>query len=516
MALDLKPSVFNTVLPTADESEFVVYNTLYRTVAAIPAESLPVLGWHLDTAEQVCRGRMPAPLKSLRPGGPGQTLSPREPEITARNAFVDHLTSLKFLVPEDEDEYANLDGYLSRGYTPKVFYPVVAFTAACNLDCVYCFEEGTVDRRAKMSPSLAERTVRWIEDYVDGHDLERIALGLFGGEPLLYLQAANYFIDEVSKIAERRGLPFEFGITTNGTRLSRGLVEDWVARGLREVRITLDGPPDIHDSRRFYRSKQKKGSFDDILSRLVSIADIDGFNITIEINIDLQNFAHVGDLLDILEEAGLRKRVLIAPEQTLETLASSGESGCSGCSKGCSSGSRFDPAWFSNVLAKSRLADAFVEVVDAISRRGFRMPEMVGVYYPCIFVQRHHVVIDWHGDMYKCSFTIGNEEMAVGDVDTGFNWRNEDMLSSVKVIDWCKERKCAYIPICGGGCRYEAFNKTGSYHVPNCKAELIDFVLPRTLPYAFGLKPIRRAPRQETTSAEPLGRRTEEAHASEA
>lgn len=508
MAGSLRASVFNAVLPTADPGRFVVYNTLHRTVAEIPRSALPLLGWNEAAVEEVSLATQPGALKSLTGEGPGQLLSPQPPSQQS-GPGIEQFKELRFLVEASEDEYVNLHEYLSAGYTPKVFYPVVAFTAACNLACVYCFEEGLVDRSQTMSNDKAVETVAWIRRYAEDHDVEAISLGLFGGEPLLDLRAANYFIDEVSRIANTLVIPFQFGITTNGTRLTRELMLDWAARGLQEVRVTLDGPKDVHDARRYHRGNRDKGSFDCIMERLTAVADVPGFNITIEVNIDAENYTRVDELLDTLEGAGLKNRVLVVPEQTLATLASSaaGEDGCGTCSSGGCSTANVDPAWFSShTLGGDGLAEAFVRAVDQIAGRGFRMPEMVGVYYPCIFVQKHHVVIDWRGDMYKCSFTIGNNDMSVGDVSRGFNWRNEDMLGSVRIIDWCKARDCAYIPICGGGCRYEAYNASGSYHEPTCKAELIDKVLPRTLPYAFGIRPVsaRQPPRGAPRPATPL------------
>ena len=150
-----------------------------------------------------------------------------------------------------------------------------------------------------------------------------------------------------------------------------------------------------------------------------------------------------------MRRAALRICISVVPEQTFEFLASAGKStgcgsgGCGTCaSKELHAGTKIDAAknWFEdNLLNELTLSDAFIAAVTAIGEKGFRMPEMVGVYYPCIFVQRHHVVIDWSGDIYKCSFTIGNHEMRAGDISVGFNDNNKKMLESVKTVEWCKD-----------------------------------------------------------------------------
>jgi len=467
--------------------------------------------WQVNTAskEQQIPSAMRSPeiIRSLTSDGPGKEMAGLRLDLVAASdkKLEDTLSELHFLVEDDRDEWKDLDRFLAEGYQPKTFCPVIAVTASCNLDCIYCFEEGAVDRRDRISSTNSGKVVQWLEDYViKNSELERLSLGLFGGEPLLYPQACEYFIREANSVADRHNLSFDFGITTNGTRLSRDLVIDWRQKGLSFIRVTLDGPKKIHDERRPFRGKKKSGSFDLILQNLKSISDLEGFEIEIEINVDNENYKYVPELLDILADNGLRDRISVVPEQTFESLASAGKAtgcgagACGSCSleKEHKASDNFQAKigeskeWFSKFLLKENdLSEAFVFAVSAIGQKKFRMPEMVGVYYPCIFVQKHHVVIDWSGDLYKCSFTMGNSEMRAGDVVQGFNENNERMLASVSTVEWCKERRCAYIPLCGGGCRYEAFNSSGSYEVPNCKAELIDAVLPKTVPYFFGLDP---------------------------
>ncbi len=489
----MKPSKFNVAIATHDPERILIYNTLYRTAAIFPRKALHFLGWASLYQNQSSIADI---WRSLEGDGPG-ILMKGENSSLADPALLDQANKLKIMVENELDEFSELDHFLSIGYRPDMFCPVVALTASCNLDCVYCFEEGAVKRSDNMTKSTAKLTINWMENYIKNHpELKTFSLGLFGGEPLLSLDSANFFIDKSKLLAERHNLSFSFGLTTNGTKLTRELVDDWVSRGLTFIRVTLDGPKSIHDKRRYYRSKSKGGTFDHILSNLINIGDITGFELEIEVNIDVENYRSINELLDVLEEAGLKERIGVVPEQTLESLSSQGKKsgcvgGCSHCDEGGLTTDR--QAWFRrNTLVETNLTEAFVYVVDQIGRRGFNMPEMVGVYYPCIFVQRHHMVIDWYGDIYKCSFTLGNQDMRVGNIREGFNSNNQKMLDSIKTIEWCKSRNCAYIPICGGGCRYEAYNITGSYSFPNCKADLIDAVLPRTVPYFFNTKPVSR------------------------
>jgi uncharacterized protein len=447
-----------------DDDEYLLYNTLTHASSLIPVSLVKCFGWNTTTGSGLHR--------SLKGNGPG--IHQNLPILSNfPNSLLDVMTEKGFIVSDIHEDYERLDKFLKTGYNPDTFYPVIAYTSRCDLACSYCFEEG-INRNTQQSEYTIEKTLFWIEKYLkDKGPFKGVNLGLFGGEPLLDIKMGQQFIDGVKEISNSYGINFDFGVTTNGTHLKRDLIEKWYKDGLNYVRVTLDGPRNIHDARRFKLSG--KGTYDLILNNLVEISDIDGIRIGIEINIDNQNAYCLDGLLDDIEKFGLKHRVELTPEQTLETLTSSCGSGDSTkahhCNKHC--------------LEGSKLSKAFVYVVDRIIERGFSLPEFIGVYYPCVFVQKHHLVIDWSGDMYKCSFTMGNKEMCVGNVSDGLNAKNEDMLGAKDVIDYCKNRECAYIPICGGGCRYESWNKTGSFIEVNCKADLIDAISPKTLKAFF-------------------------------
>ncbi len=56
-------------------------------------------------------------------------------------------------------------------------------THACNLNCVYCFEKFKSDK--KMTFEVATRVLkREFDEYKGDIDSERLAIELFGGEPL--------------------------------------------------------------------------------------------------------------------------------------------------------------------------------------------------------------------------------------------------------------------------------------------------------------------------------------------
>ncbi len=418
-------------------NNYLAYNTLLRTAAIISGQSKKRL------EESTNIDRIPSSLR-------------------------EKLLRIGILTISEEYDQRELKDTLSIGQNSDTFFPVIALTAKCNLHCVYCFEEG-VDRSVSMKPEVAAKIVNWLKNYIlENGPFSRIHLGLFGGEPLMDLKVAHYFIDEMTAIADELGIKFVFDLTTNGILMKRSTIEEFIKKGLQAVQVTLDGPPFIHNIRR--RFKNGRGTFDLILKNLIDISDIDKLTITLEVNLDEQNIDHFGKLLDILAQNGLRDKLRLVPEPTLETMS------CIG---------RIDHHCSKYAMKGKRLIEAYIKILEEVSSRGFHTPEIIGVSYPCIFIEKHHYVIDFYGNIYRCSFTIGNTEFIVGNVFSGFNWKNEDMLSSKNVIQTCFEKNCSYIPICGGGCRYEAWANTGNYHCVNCKKELIQEILPLSLRQYF-------------------------------
>jgi uncharacterized protein len=437
----MRKSKFTLMYPLdGNARQYLVYNTFHRTAAVVSSAAWECL--HSDNL----LNRLPV-----------------EQQET--------LAELGMLAPEDDEEWHDLRNALTKGNKSDCFFPVLAYTARCNMDCVYCFQEG-MDRDARMTPDIAAATIDWMRAYMQRNGpFTRLCVSLFGGEPLADMELTNYFVTKCEKLAAECSASLVFNLTTNGLLMDRHIAEDLFSRGLRAVQVTLDGPARIHDARRMRNGGQ--GTFQTILENLVSIAGIDGLAISLEANLDEQNIKYFGELLDVLASHGLQDRLSLVPEPTLETMACLGQR---------------DHHCNRYLLKGYRLIEAFRLILREAYARGFHLPEVIGVSYPCSFVERHHYIVDFYGRLYRCSLAIGNPEFVVGNVVDGFNWRNEDMLASSQVMNSCVEKGCAYLPICGGGCRYEAWVKTGNYLGENCKKPIIDALLPLSLMQHFALR----------------------------
>jgi uncharacterized protein len=127
--------------------------------------------------------------------------------------------------------------------------------SACNLDCAYCFyleKEALYDTRGtrRMSEAVLEAYVREMISATPPH--QPVLFAWQGGEPTLL---GIPFYERALALQRRYGAGrlIENSFQTNGTLID----EDW-ARFLSEnqilVGLSLDGPAEIHDRNRRYRS----------------------------------------------------------------------------------------------------------------------------------------------------------------------------------------------------------------------------------------------------------------------
>ena len=64
------------------------------------------------------------------------------------------------------------------------------------------------------------------------------------------------------EICDKYGVRYQANIITNGYLLNKEIVKELEDIHVKHIQVTIDGPKDIHDKRRFLKGKQ--GTFDKI------------------------------------------------------------------------------------------------------------------------------------------------------------------------------------------------------------------------------------------------------------
>lgn len=116
---------------------------------------------------------------------------------------------------------------------------------ACNLRCDYCYT-GSKFQRA-MPESVGNRAI--LKALASIRTGGTLALGFFGGEPLLESKKIMSWIRIARGEANRRGLFVEAHLTSNAT-LHEGAAWELLTDPALDVALSLDGPPVLHDRHR--------------------------------------------------------------------------------------------------------------------------------------------------------------------------------------------------------------------------------------------------------------------------
>ena len=169
--------------------------------------------------------------------------------------------------------------------------PVVIWNLVrrCNLTCKHCY---SISADKDFPGELTTQEV-----YTVMHDLKGFrvpVLILSGGEPLLRPD-----IFEISRRAKAMG--FYVGLSTNGTLIDAGNIDDIAAVGYDYVGISIDGIQQTHD-----RFRRLDGAFDASL-RGIRLCHARGIKVGMRFTMTQDNAHELPQLLQLMEDEGVDK-----------------------------------------------------------------------------------------------------------------------------------------------------------------------------------------------------------------
>lgn len=362
----------------------------------------------------------------------------------------------------EQTEMAGLVDH-TNAHSP-LFSATVVLTLACNLACPYCFEEAF-----REGQEMSVETGRLLVNYLIREHLDQgrnVELRFYGGEPLMATTRLKEIAAPLLVAAESMGRTFSCSLVTNATLLTRAVVEELLPFGLKSAVITLDGPPEIHDSQRPFVSG--KGSFKTIIDNLAAVYDL----ITIKPggNFTRDNYRRFPEMLDSLLEAGIDPARL-GPVQFSPIHPKSGQ---------------FDPHAAACVICNEPwLIEANLFLRGEILRRGFGVDKLqMGI---CMIDLEHTLVVNYDGNLYKCPSLMGWPEYCVGTLSDGVRDYRESHNLDVWKNDECLD--CAYLPLCFGGCRLLTLQKNGVIDTVECHRPMLDASLQQLVLQDLGHQP---------------------------
>ena len=353
--------------------------------------------------------------------------------------FIDELKYGGFIIEDHVDELLELrhDMYSNR-FANNMLALTIAPTSDCNFRCPYCYEKDVLHLQS-MTDEIADKLVKFVEQQAAG--IGSLEITWYGGEPLLEFRRIQDLSERFMKICEEHEVHYEAGIVTNGYLLTKDVLEQLIQYKVRTIQITLDGTKETHDSRRYLRNHG--GTFDKIVSNLLSLKDLAASNekfpaINVRINVDQTNKDEAFELLDFIDKSPFRAYVTpyvagVYDEKDLE---------------------------HKYTLTDSEYGKLKNKFLKELEKRGYSID--YSAYYPqritanCCCDRYNAVVVDAHGNFYKCWEEIGNMDSCIGQLgaDINFNLPKcyfDYLLYDPTLDEECK--KCKILPVCmGGGC----------------------------------------------------------------
>lgn len=432
----MRASIYNIYVPFADSGQFIL---VHGYTGAIDLVSPDVVNF-LQNFEQMNENK--------RDNYMGQ----KTIETLIRRGYLTQKT------PEEENRrLLQIATLLLKKYR-KVDFPefVIMPTYDCNLRCFYCYESklrvnGTRWLKTRITKEQIDAIFQVIPDLCSGSgNIKEGEITLYGGEPLLVenLGIVEYIIEKGRKVN------LSFGAVTNGVALEYFM--DFLGdKKITRLQISMDGPPGIHDKRRFL--SDGSGTFQ-LISQNINMALDRGVKVTVRINVDRLTVRGLPTLIRIMEENGwFSQERFWAYVSTVHCPAK---------------------LFSQQMLRDSELFQEFDKIKELVSepkrilindggiKRLFKKGLSDNHFPPlrasfCASGVKMYV-FDPFGDVYGCWETVGDTKQRIGRYFPELRIGNDFMesWSKINITNLPKCQKCKYALFCAGGCVYRIYDSS--------------------------------------------------------
>ena len=353
-------------------------------------------------------------------------------------------------------------------------------SSECNLACKYCFyldetRHRQVASHGIMTYDVAKKIIDKALDYAD-----ECSFSFQGGEPTL---AGIDFFKEFVGYAKKRKKPeqrVDFAIQTNGTLIN----DSWRKFLYSEkflVGISLDGPPEIHDS--FRTDRAGKDTFYRVFANAKKLLSA-GVQVNILSVLTEESTVVIDKVYRFFKSNGFFYQQYIPCLDSLDGK----QSFLSSYAYGQALKKLFDEWYRDFVTGTAVYIRDFENYISLLL--GYQ-PEECARYGRCSMQN----VIEANGDIYPCDFYV-LDRFCMGNIaDTDFSRLLNCSLCGEKFFSDASKRddrcpSCRWYPLCRGGCRRDCYTESGCTENRYCQAysEFFSYAIGRMEKIAAFLK----------------------------
>lgn len=339
-----------------------------------------------------------------------------------------------------------------------------ALTNKCNLACVYCFQDGSFkNRNERFSKRTKDDILSIFRSYQEHFNTKNFRISFYGGEPTLRSREVVESIDFFNE----SGLKIKFGIFTNGYQIPNDLFNAIVNNDFTFVQITIDGED-------YYHNKQRPtlvggGSFKQVFSSLVRLLE-SNVNVLLTMNFHSDN---VKSIIAFLENNKFLRdfpSLEIAFSPILIT--------------------RYKEPLLGKRKKWKEIGRDWQNLILCSRRLGYNT-NLYRLFYRglCTYYSLNKFILDPMGNIYKCIGLAGNKSFCIGKISAMLNDPVGFTLKLKKAITKpflrnSKCHSCKFLPICLGGCRFQAVEEQFSVQEIYCHNDLIEALNSELIRYA--------------------------------
>lgn len=343
--------------------------------------------------------------------------------------------------------FASVPGVPSRHCHVDTVMPtffLIDMTNRCNLGCAYCLRVPNYLGKA-ITPQRLQDVCNYILTHCRRHQIDRITIQPWGGEPLLELDRVleiRRFFDQTPDIQ------VEITVETNGMLLTSEMLEQ-----LRQHRISIsisfDGTPDIHDLQRRDRggnptfSRVRRGI---LAAKAAGYTDLGGICVLTD-----HSMGRIREILDYSEHelgmGGVKMNLMRQPAYPCEGVRALDEDEIQAMS------AEIVDAVEALIMRGSRLKES--GVLDRLQNLLFRAESNICHSCGCCGGLRM-VSFDMDGLIYPCELTDWADE-CLGSIDDGTDLCELVRAAMPEKAYFRKKEKsecgeCPWWYYCRGGC----------------------------------------------------------------
>ncbi len=357
-----------------------------------------------------------------------------------RSRDVKSLIDLQFIVPEGFDEEKVFDSIanslLRKNPSPNLAYILV--TDFCNFRCGYCFIENNLKGPSiSMSKDLADKVIDVLIN--EAKQVPEFRVTFYGGEPFSNSEIVFYIIEKLEQASKK----FMFSCVTNGSLITEDLAKKLKQHNVT-VGLSLDGWANIDKNRIFTNGKE---TFYSALKALALLKEAD-VNVGISCTITKQNCEHAEEIVEFIQKMGIRTvgfNLLTRLKEPSEFEVP-------------------DPKQLAHHLFKAYLKANELHVFeDRIGNRraNYFLKEIFHLYDCPAFGQL--IFFSPSGTLGPCHafYPSGKYQIPIKD---DLKVQEEPLFYKWLELGTLKNKDCMRCPaigICGGGCAYDIYVKTG-------------------------------------------------------